>query len=231
MIKLKLPKLSFPYGTVERALAIAYDVPEAVRPAGFRSMVTNLQKLGALGAQARVGRGVALVYTPLEMHRLLLTLEFCELGLAPSTAVSLVDSHWKTKLKAIVDAAETGLVRDEPTGKDVILYLGGVSLRTGSLRGEAVPGVPGIGCCSLDELPIALKQWMAMTLTAPPRALVVNLSGRLRAFHNALADAHMEDPRPERRASVGDKRPPQEARKTRPVKRVKRPHLSASRRA
>jgi hypothetical protein len=205
-----LPKLSFPYGTVERALAIAYRVPEDVRPAGFRSMVANLQKLGALGAQARVGRGAALSYTPTEFHRLILALEFCELGVPPATVVAILDAYWESKLKAIIDAAARGLVRHEPGGNDVILYLGGVSLRTGSLRGEAFPSVH-IDRCSLDKLPLEMKRWMAMAPNdpAPPRALVVNLSARLRAFHDALSDANKNDLDAERsRTAAGDEPPP-----------------------
>jgi hypothetical protein len=186
---------------VERALAVAYDIPQALRPAGFRSMVANLQKLGALGPQARVGRGRTLTYTPLELHRFLLALELSEFGLAPATAVSIIETYWETKLEPIVDAALTRLMHGEPGGGDVILCLRGVTLRTASLRGEA-PGVPNIDQCSLDQLPIAMATWMTATANdpAPPRALVVNLSARLRAFHTALADANLDDALAERSA-------------------------------
>jgi hypothetical protein len=213
---IELPKLTFPYGVVERALAIAHGVPEAVRPRGFRSMIANLQKLGVLGAQARVGRGVALSYTPTEFNRLILALEFCELGLPPATAVAIVSDAWDPKLKAIVDAAARpiGVVPEKPKGEDVILCLVGVSFRTASLRGEASPGVPNIDRCSLDKLPIELKQWMATTSNDPaPRALVVNLSARLRAFHSALADANLDDALAERAAALAGNEPLPKARK------------------
>jgi hypothetical protein len=205
------------YGSVERALAVAHNVPDAVRQAGFRSMLSNLQKLGALGNQARVGRGAALKYTPTELHRLVLTLEFCELGIPPATAVSLVKTYWESKLKAIISAAETGIMHEEPPGNDVIIHLGGVSLRTASLRGERLPGVPNINRCKLSELPRYIAQWMAMTPNDPvaPRALVVNLSARLRIFHSALADAYRDELRAERRATLAGKKPRPRARKAR----------------
>jgi hypothetical protein len=211
----KLPELKFSYGVVERALAIAYGVPEAVRPAGFRSMVANLQKLGALGDQARRGRGVALSYTPTEFNRLILALEFCELGVPPATAVSLIERHWKAELEPIVHAAGIGFAYEVPRGKDVILGLIGVGFRTGSLRGEKSPVVSNIEQCSLDDLPAAMNRWMKGKPNdpAPPRALVVNLSARLRAFHGALADTYMDELAAERRATLAGDEPLPKARK------------------
>jgi hypothetical protein len=209
---IELPELTFAYGTVERALAIAYGIAEAVRPAGFRSMVANLQKLGALGAQARVGRGVALSYTPTEFHRLILALEFCEFGIPPATAVGLVSRYWEPTLKPIIDAAARpiGIVPDLVEGDDIILCLCGVGFRTAGLRGEAAPSVSHIEQCSLDQLPTAMKLWMAMT---PPRALVVNLSARLRAFHSALVGTYMDELDVERRATLAGAEPLPKARK------------------
>ena len=205
----KLPKLTFAYGAVEKALAAAYQIPEADRSSGFRSMIGNLQKLGALGAQARVGRGKALVYTVVEMHRLQLAIELCEFGLSPATAVSLIEAHWEPKLWPVISAALNGLMHEEPGGADVILRVGGVSLRTDSLRGEP-PGAPDIDHCTLAEAPIAMARWMAASpdRPTPPRALIVNLSARLRAFHDALADANLDDALAERRAAlVGEPEP------------------------
>ena len=173
-------------------------------------MVANLQKLGALGPASRVGRGVHLAYSPDQMHRFVLALEFCELGLPPATAVSIIAGHWEPKLKAIVDEAARGLVRNEPGNADIILVLRGGSFRTGSLRGEAGPGVPNIDQCSLDQLPLEMKQWMAMT---PPRALIINISERLRAFHGALADTYMDELDAERRATLAGDEPLPKARK------------------
>lgn len=160
-------------------------------------MLSNLQKLGALGAEARVGRGSALRYGPTELHRLILTLEFCEFGVPPATAVGLVNRYWESKLKAICRDAE----RNNPAirggqpikpADDIVVHLGGFSLRTGLLRGERFPGVPNVNRCKLSELPGYIEAWMMMTPDdpVPPRALIVNLSAQLRRFHDALADAH-----------------------------------------
>lgn len=183
------------YGPIERALATTHGISDAVRQAGFRSMLSNLQKLGALGARARVGRGAALKYGPTELHRLILTLEFCELGIPPATAVALVDTYWQPKLKEIIADAERVVGRKEPSSNDVIIHLGGVSLRTGALKGERFPGVPNINRCKLSELPKYIAQWMAMTPNdpVPPRALVLNLSARLRAFHAEFAKSYLDD--------------------------------------
>jgi hypothetical protein len=201
--------VDFPYRQVEKALATTHGISDAVRQAGFRSMLSNLQKLGALGAKARVGRGAALRYGPTELHRLVLTLEFCELGIPPATAVGLVNRYWESKLKAICRDAE----RNNPAirggeaidpADDIVVHLGGIRLRTGLLRGERFPAVPNINRCKLSELPRYIEQWMMMTPDdpAPPRALVVNFSARLRSFHRALADAHMDELRAEHRAAL-----------------------------
>src|SRR5262249_27815215 len=134
------PRFQVPYGSVERALAASHGIPEAVREAGFRSMLNNLQKLGVLGEKARVGRGSPLAAAPREAHRLILALELCELGVPPATAVGLVATYWDSKLKEICSDAE----RNNPAarggdpidpGDDIIVHLGGVGLRTGSLKG------------------------------------------------------------------------------------------------
>ena len=160
--------------------------------------------------------GAALKYTSTELHRLILTLEFCELGIPPATAVSLVNTSWN-KLKAIMGTAERAIVHDESPSNDIIIHLGGVSLRTGSLRDEEFPGVPNINRCKLSELPDSIKRWMAMNQDdrVPPRALVVNLSARLRAFHTALADAHMDEVGAERRATLAGEQPLPKAGKAR----------------
>ena len=98
--------LTFSYGAIERALATSYGIPEAGRESGFRSMLSNLQKLGVLGEAARVGRGAPLTYTPDTLHRFVVALELCELGVPPATTATLIRSYWDAKLKAICSAAE-----------------------------------------------------------------------------------------------------------------------------
>ena len=196
------PPLKFSYGVVEKALAVAYGISDERRPVGFRGMISNLQKHGVLGPQSRVGRGAHLVYTPLEMHRLVLALEFSEFGLPPATVVGLLETYWESILWPIIYAAARpiGLLPEETEGKDTVLFLGGGGLRTDSLRGAAGPIVPVIDRCSLDELPVAMPRWMTTTPNA--RGLIVNLSARLRAFHTALGDANLDDALAERAAAL-----------------------------
>jgi hypothetical protein len=199
------PPMEFPYGVIEKALAVAYKIPDERRPVGFRGMISNLQKMGVLGPQSRVGRGAKLVYTHVEFNRLVLALEFSEFGIPPATAVALVEAYWSDKLKPIIEAAADpiGIDPAPPEGADVILYLGGVGLRTGSLRGETGPRVPIIERSSLDELPAAMKRWMAETPDHPaPRALFVNLSARMRAFHAALGVEYRDVPLDDREAAA-----------------------------
>jgi hypothetical protein len=187
----KLPELTFPaYGVVEVALGAAFGIRESVRATGFRAMVANLKKLGCLGPQARVGRGTALAYTPLEIHRLLMTLEFCELGLPPATAVAIVEKYWAPKFWPIIERALVGVLHG---GDDTILCLGGVGFRTASLRGAAAPDDVNIDSCAARELPARLGAWLGADTPNPPRALIVNLTARLRVFHRALADANLTD--------------------------------------
>jgi hypothetical protein len=202
-----MPKLQFSYGVVERAFATSHGISEAARVAGFRSMLNNLQKLGVLGEAARVGRGAPLVYTPIELHRLLVAIELCELGVPPATTAALIANYWESKLKAICSDAERNnpAVRGgEPIdpGDDIVLYLGGVSLRTGSLKGAQSPSIPNLNRCKLRDLPRHIVQWMKMdphdnAADLPPRALVVNLSARLRAFHAAFNRPYMDELRGE----------------------------------
>jgi hypothetical protein len=199
-----IPLLQIPYGVLERALTTSYGVPEAVRETGFRGMLNNLQKLGVLGEAARVGRGTPLVYTPIELHRFIVAIELCELGVPPATAVALISSYWK-KFESICARAELNnpaMHGGEPIDPDddVILFLGGVGLRTGSLRGAQSPAIPNIDHCKLRDLPRHMAQWLRMdsdgdAAESPPRALVINLSARLRSFHAAMLGPWMEEAR------------------------------------
>jgi hypothetical protein len=210
-----MPNLQFPYRVVEPALATSYGIPEAARESGFRSMLNNLQKLGVLGEAARVGRGAPLVYTPLELHRLVVAIELCELGVPPATTAALIANYWESHLKAICRDAERnnpavrGGERIDP-GDDVLLYLGGVSLRTGSLKGARSPSIPNINRCKLRDLPRHIVLWMKMDpddnpVDLPPRALVVNLSARLRTFHAALLRPYMDELRTQHAAGQAKK--------------------------
>jgi hypothetical protein len=189
--------LQFPYGVVERALATSHSIPEAVRTTTFRGMIGHLQKLGVLGEDARVGRGTPLVYSPTEMHRFIVAIELCELGVPPATVVALIASYWE-KLESICARAELNnpaLHGGEPIDPDddVVLFLGGLGLRTGPLRGERSPAIPNIDHCKLRDLPRHMAQWLRTDSDDAARGLVVNLSARLRSFHAALLGPWMEE--------------------------------------
>jgi hypothetical protein len=186
------------YRTVEVALIETYRVPSKAALA-FRARLTNLQKQGLHGAGKMPGRGTALDYGPEQVHRLVFACEAFELGFAPGVVLLLVKTLWKNRLREIFERAEKAAMSD-PSGGDIVLYMGGVRLMT-ELWANAVPNV---NSCELRKLPDHMAAWMQMTpmdlAGLPPRALVVNLSMRLRAFHDALAKANSDTLRAERRA-------------------------------
>jgi hypothetical protein len=191
------------YGLLEKALAVAYGIPESAREAGFRGWVTNLQKLGLFGAHTRVGRGSTVQYGPDELHRLVVALELSEAGIPPASVVSLINAYWEPKIKDIVMTAERTVEREGPPGDDIVLHLGGISLRSGLLKGARSPAAPNINHCRLGELPHYVAMWMKMGPhdPVPPRAVILNLSERLRRFHTALVELHL----PELAAEKADK--------------------------
>jgi hypothetical protein len=76
---------------------------------------------------------------------------------------------------------------------DIILHMGGVHLM-GDAWSDAVPNV---NSCPLSKLPDHMAMWMSMRPDdpsgLPPRAIVTNLTMRLRAFHGALAASYMDE--------------------------------------
>jgi hypothetical protein len=196
--RFNLANVMLGYRTVEAALIATYGVPNKAALA-FRARLTNLQKQGLYGAGKMPGRGTALDYGPDQIHRLVFACEAFELGLAPGVVLLLVKTLWKIRLREIFERAEKA-VMSGPTGGDIVLYMGGVRLMT-ELWSNAVPNV---NSCELRKLPDHIAAWMQMTPTdpvgLPPRVVVVNLSMRLRAFHDALAKANSDTLRAERRA-------------------------------
>jgi hypothetical protein len=180
----------FTYSTVERALVATYKVPRKAQ-AAFRGKLGHLQRQGLLGARHQPGKGRALAYTADLMHRLVFACEALEFGLSRATVVALVRAHWERRLRKIFQDAERAATIDpgpngDNTGSDIILHMGGVSL--------LLDAVPNINSSPLHRLPDHMAAWMRMLpddpAGLPPRALIVNLSMRLRAFHGFLADAH-----------------------------------------
>ena len=192
------------YSPVETALIRTYGVRK--RDIGrFRARITFLQKGGLLGVSP--GKGKALRYTPDLFHRLIFATELAEFGVSPSGVLALVKSQWENRLRKIFQAAEGAAMIDpgpngENTGGDIILHMGGVRLMTDTWSNA----VPNINSCALHKLSDNMTAWMRMLpddpAGLPPRALAINLSMRLRAFHSALADANMTALLAERRAAT-----------------------------
>jgi hypothetical protein len=178
------------FGTVERALLNAYGVPEKAR-GSFRGRMTNLQRQGLFGPQNMPGRGKTLVYTPDMVHRLIFACEMFEFGVSPAEVLDLVDKLWDKRLSNIFNEAERTLVHREPGLDDVITHMGGVHM----LADGWANTVPNVNWCPLRELPRYIRMWMETkpddSANLPPRAMIVNLSARLRTFHHAFADSHM----------------------------------------
>jgi hypothetical protein len=177
--------LKFSYSVVEQALAKTYGASyDKVRQTAFRARINSLQRLGVLGEKVKVGKGSKLTYSVEQM-------ELCELSFSPTVAGKLVIRHWAKKFAPIFREAQGTVIRD-PGPDDVILYMGGVHLMSGSWSSERdFPGVPNINHCTLRKLPDHIKAWMD---NAPQsRMLITNLSARLRQFHTALTETPIKD--------------------------------------
>jgi hypothetical protein len=168
------------FGAVEKALLQSHRIPDALAGA-FRARITSLQKQGLFGPKHQPGRGVALTYGPDQFHRLIFACELLEFGIGPATILSLVESLWDRRLRRIFEDAEKAA---DPGAADVIMHMGGIHLLTDVWQ----KAVPNVNRCELRELPYYIEQWMTMGPDdpVPPRALVVNVSQRLRSFHAAL---------------------------------------------
>ena len=184
--------VQFSYSAVEQALAKTYGASdEKLRETAFRARINSLQRLGVLGEKVRVGKGAKLTYSVEQMERWLACMELCELGISPTVAGKLVIRYWSKKFSPIFKAAQ-GTVMQNPGLDDVILYLGGVHLMSGSWSpGPAFPGLPNVNHCTFRKLPDHVRSWME---DAPlSRMLITNLSARLRQFHTALAETPIKD--------------------------------------
>jgi hypothetical protein len=190
------------FATVEAALVQAYRIP-AKAVGAFRSRLGALQKAGLFGAENRPGKGVALRYGPDQFHRLVFACELLEFGISPSVVLSLVKSLWEPRLRDIFMDAEDAVMKcqDAAGADDVVLHLGGAHLMVDGFS----DAVPNVNSCPLSKLPDNMLMWMSVRPDdpsgLPPRALVTNLSMRLRAFHTALGISYMDELRVERAGS------------------------------
>jgi hypothetical protein len=183
------------YGAVEAALAQCYRIPNKALGA-FRARLGALQKQGLFGTKNMPGKGVKLGYQPDMLHRLILACELFEFGISPSVVLSLVQSLWERRLRKIFKDAEDAAMRD-PGPNDVVLHMGGVHLMVDAFSNA----VPNVNSCPLHKLADHMMVWVSIRpddpTGLPPRALVTNLSMRLRLFHGILAASYMDELRAE----------------------------------
>jgi hypothetical protein len=172
------------YSPVEAALVRTYGV--RARDLGrFRARITFLQKGGLLGVSP--GKGKALRYTPDLIHRLIFATELSEFGIMPQAVLETVADLWESRICRIFERAERAAMA--PAGaNDIVMVLGSPSLLVGAWTStaKALPNVNGFPLHSLAGNIDLLMRYS----DPPPRALVVNLSERLRTFHTALVAAH-----------------------------------------
>ena len=149
-----------------------------------------MQRGGLFGAEHRVGKGTRLIYQPDMLHRVLFCLELAELGVTPAVQLKLVAELWDKRIREIFSKAET-VKQPAGGGDDVILLMVGVSLMVEAWTGA----VPNINDTTFRKLPskaaLALRRPRRKDDPLLPRVLAVNLSARLRRFHEALSDVHL----------------------------------------
>jgi hypothetical protein len=189
------------YSHVEAALVQAYGVPDKAVGA-FRGRLGNLQKLGLFGKKNMPGRGSVLHYGPDQFHRLVFACELFEFGVGPATVLALVESLWESTLDPIFKKAERpAFIRRDAGPDDIVMHMGGVRLMTDTWS----DAVPNVNYCMLHKLPNYMQDWMRMgdRDSLPARALVVNLSSRLRQFHYALGKLQAAEIKRERDETRG----------------------------
>src|SRR5262249_51591290 len=148
----------------------------------------------------------ALRYDADKFWRLLFACELLEFGISPAMVLRIVESLWENRLQKIFSDAENVVVNHEHAGPDdIILHMAGVHLMVDGWAST----VPNVNSCPLSELPDNMAMWMSIAPDdpsgLPPRALVTNLSMRLRAFHTALGSSYMGELRAERTGRTASK--------------------------
>jgi hypothetical protein len=173
---------------IEASLVELHKIaPDAV-PA-LRSRFGAFQRGGLLGRQP--GRGVRLEYGPDQLHRVVLAFELTQMDISPTIVLWLVREFWDKRLREIFIKAERASQEETP---DVVLILGGLTAM--EAPEEAVPNV---NHTTMDKLSQSLSLAIDGQGRRPARALLVNLSAQLRAFHSALKNYHL---RPEMLAEL-----------------------------
>ena len=170
------------FATVEKALLRMHEV-EPQHEEAWRSRINFLRREGLLGERPGSGRRIG-YHTAAQLPKLLLALEMAQAAVAPQVALSLIAKSWDDRLNRFFRQAEEA--RDRGTS-DVLLLLAGITAMVE--RDGAIPVIAATTADKLDVLRMALDDD-----SVPGRALVVNLTARLRRFHKALSEIY---PQPE----------------------------------
>lgn len=169
-------------------MAAIFDAAEdGIRQKAFRARIDYFEQAKVLGDDVEVDSSKGKTYSIVQIERLLACLELTEFGLSSTTACALITGHWPA-FEPIFRDAQASVVHD-PGPNDVVLCIGGIHLMSGNWAPKlGFPGVPNIQGCRLRKLSDRVTVWMWMTArdAAAPRLLIVNLSERLRQFHNEL---------------------------------------------
>jgi hypothetical protein len=188
--------MTYCYAAVEAALAELYRAKTDSQRRTFRARINHLQRLAVIDLAP--GKGRAAQYELEHIWRWLFCLELAEVGVAPATALALVQRYWKPALAEIFRDAQRAI----ETGKeDVFLWFCGNSLMSlawdpASDRFVGVPYIGSIGPSDFrvvlkflkdGDLPLKLKDGI------PPRVCVVNLTARLRVLNASLATAQQRN--------------------------------------
>lgn len=172
---------SISYAVLEMTLVRAYDIaPENLL--AFRSRFGALQRGGLFGAE-RPGKGRRLLYRPDQFHRLVFALELSAWGIAPSLILELVREFWESKLRQIFNAAESAIMRPSDGGDIALVLIGGDQM----FRARDSAFALRLTYAPLRELPACMSSAMR-DKPLPARSIVINLSARLRRFHDSLAE-------------------------------------------
>jgi hypothetical protein len=170
------------FATVEKALLRTHEV-EPQHEEAWRSRINFLRREGLLGERPGSGRRIG-YHTAAQLPKLLLALELAQTAVAPQVALSLIATSWDHRLSRFFRQAEEA--RDRGTS-DVLLLLAGITAMVE--RDGAIPVIAATTADRLDVLRMALDD-----TSVPGRALVINLTARLRRFHEALIEFY---PQPE----------------------------------
>jgi hypothetical protein len=170
------------FATVEKALLRMHAV-DLQHEEAWRSRINFLRRQGVLGERPGSGRRIG-YHTAAQLPKLLLALELAQAAVAPQVALSLIATSWDDRLNRFFRQAEKARANET---SDVLLLLAGI---TGMVeRAGAIPVIEVTTADRLDVLGKVLDDHLV-----PGRAVVINLTARLRRFHKALSEIY---PQPE----------------------------------